>query len=50
MNAPISLKPSESEMKSSIWATDNALPWEPCGADAFGPSKKKRYWHLKNVS
>src|SRR5262249_46086402 len=34
MNAPISLKPFESEMKSSIWATDNAVPSEPCGADA----------------
>jgi hypothetical protein len=21
---------------SSIWAIDNALSWEPCGADAFG--------------
>ncbi len=25
MNAPISLKPSESEMKSLIWAIDNVL-------------------------
>jgi hypothetical protein len=41
MNALISLKPSESEMKSLIWAIDNALPLEPCGADASGaPSKK----------
>src|SRR5215813_5389433 len=41
MNALISLKPSESEMKSLISAIDNALPLEPCGADAFGaPSKK----------
>jgi hypothetical protein len=40
MNAPISLRPSELEMKSSIWATDNALQ-EPCGSDALGaPSKK----------
>jgi hypothetical protein len=40
MNAAISLKPSELATKSSIWAI-NALPWEPCGADAFGaPSKK----------
>jgi hypothetical protein len=38
--APVRLKPSELEMKSSIWATDDALP-EPCGSDAFGaPSKK----------
>jgi IS5 family transposase len=35
MNAPISLKPSELETKSSIWAIDNALPWEPCGAIAI---------------
>src|SRR5262245_12474181 len=41
MNAPISLKPFESEMKSSIWAIDNALPWEPRGADAFGAFSKK---------
>src|SRR5215831_19725954 len=41
MNALISLKPSESEMKSLISAIDNALPLEPCGADGFGaPSKK----------
>ena len=41
MNAPISLKPFESETKSSIWAIDKALPWERRGADAFGaPSKK----------
>jgi len=31
------LKPSESEIKSLIWAIDNALPLEPWGADAFGP-------------
>ena len=36
MNAPISLKPSELETNSSIWTVDNALPLEPCGADAFG--------------
>src|SRR5262245_12688818 len=37
MNASISLKPSGSETKSSIWAIDR----ESCGADAFGaPSKK----------
>ena len=36
MNAPISLKPFGSETKSSIWAIDKALPWEPRGADAFG--------------
>jgi hypothetical protein len=42
MNAPISFKPFGSETKSSTWAIDNALLWEPCGADAFGtPSKKK---------
>jgi hypothetical protein len=35
-DAPISLKPSELETKSSIWTIDNALPLEPCGADAFG--------------
>src|SRR2546430_13419607 len=52
MNAPISLKPFESETKLSIWAIDNALPWEPCGADAFGaPSKKNaagtcRMWEI----
>jgi len=44
MNAPISLKPFESETKSSIWAIDNALPWEPHGADAFGANR-----HLQNV-
>src|SRR5262249_40560239 len=50
MNAPISLKPSESETKSSIWAIDNALPLEPCGAAAFGaPSKKESYRHLQDV-
>jgi hypothetical protein len=41
MNAPISLRPFESERKSSIWAIDNALPWEPRGADAFGAFSKK---------
>src|SRR6516225_2432612 len=51
MNASISLKPFESETKSSIWAIDNA-PLEPCGAAAFGaPSKKKatgtcRTWEI----
>src|SRR5215831_11946236 len=52
MNALISLKPSESEMKSLISAIDNALPLEPCGADGFGaPSKKNstgtcRIWDI----
>src|SRR5262245_57106396 len=52
MDAPISLKPSESEMKSLISAIDNALRLEPCGADAFGaPSKKNatgtcRIWEI----
>src|SRR5262249_16429379 len=51
LNAPISLKPSRSETKSSIWAIDNALP-EPSGANAFGaPSKKNstgtcRIWDI----
>src|SRR5262249_23143949 len=52
MNALMSLKPSESEMKSLISAIDNVLPLEPCGADAFGaPSKKNstgtcRIWDI----
>src|SRR5262249_86653 len=52
MDAPISLKPSESEMKSLISAIDNALRLEPCGAEAFGaPSKKNstgtcRIWEI----
>ena len=33
MNAAISLKPFESETKSSIWAIDNELRLEPCGVD-----------------
>src|SRR4030095_1362604 len=50
MNAPISLKPFESDTKLSIWAIDNALPWEPCGADAFGaPSKQKATGTCRNV-
>jgi len=40
-NAPISLKPFESETKSSIWAIDTALPWGRRATDASGaPSKK----------
>jgi hypothetical protein len=52
MNAPISLKPFESETKSSIWAIDNALPWGRRGTDASGaPSKKNatgtcRTWEI----
>src|SRR5262245_22202077 len=50
MNALISLKPSESETKSSIWAIDNAPPLEPCGADAFARAlEEERYWHLKDM-
>jgi len=49
MNAPISLKPSELETKSSISTIDNALPLEPCGADALGAPSKERYWHLKDM-
>src|SRR5215831_7317899 len=50
MNASISLKPFESETKSSIWAIDNAFPWEPCGADAFRRAlEEERYRHLQNV-
>ena len=41
MNAPISLKPSESETKSSIWAIDNALP--------ISALEEERYWHLKDM-
>src|SRR5215467_8475336 len=52
MNALISLKPSESEMKSLISAIDTVLPLEPYGAEAFGePSKKNstgtcRIWDI----
>src|SRR5262245_19122115 len=52
MNALISLKPSESEMKSLISAIDSVLPLEPYGAEAFGaPSKKNstgtcRIWDI----
>src|SRR5262249_17170117 len=52
MTALISLKPSESETKSSIWAIDDPLSLEFCGANAFGrPSKKKttgtcRMWEI----
>src|SRR6516164_8939177 len=52
MNASISLKPFESETKSSIWAIDNALPWERRGTDASGaPSEKNatgtwRMWEI----
>jgi hypothetical protein len=49
MNAPISLKPFESETKSSIWAIDNALRWKPRGADAFGAPSKKNATDLQNV-
>jgi hypothetical protein len=51
MNALISLKPSRSETKSSIWAIDNALPSDPCGANVGKPSKKNptgtcRIWDI----
>src|SRR5947209_14770432 len=52
MNSPISLKPFESETKSSIWAIDKALRWERRSGDAFGaPSKKNatgtcRMWEI----
>src|SRR5262249_50783802 len=52
MNALISLKPSGSETKSSIWAIHSSLLLKPCGAEAFGaPSKKNstgtcRIWEI----
>src|SRR6516225_6895093 len=48
MNAPISLKPFESETKSSIWAIDNA-PLEPCGAAAWRALEEESYRHLQDV-
>jgi len=45
----MSLKPSESEMKSLISAIDNAFRLEPCGADAFGAPSKELYWHLQDM-
>ena len=50
MNASISLKPFESETKSSIWAIDNTLPWGRRGTDASGaPSKKNATGTCRNV-